>query len=498
MARSGSTSSLVNKITGTFLLVWSDDKSSGKTLAKARDEGQLPGTIECLARAVLDAPPASDAAIEQAKLLLLDTIGCGFAGGSEAVAQAVVKTALASAGAGPCAVIGYAKHLGALGAVLANGAAVRVLDLNDYIVGTSANGEPESGGHPSDNIPVALAVGTERARSGRDVLNAIAVGYELYARLQRSMDRGGNWDGVTATGLVAPAMAGMLMGMGQGPLTHALALGAARATTPSIVRGGDISATKSIANALVAQAGVQAALLAEQGVTGPLAVLDHERGLRDIFARRETLTAPFTSEGAITGAHIKAYPCINTAQSAVAAALQLHPQFKRRAVTRVEVTMADYKVVKRHQDDEARSHPKSREAADHSFPFLIAVALIDGALTIAQFECERWRDENVKQLTAKIVMRRDKSWNERAPGSYPCSLRITDDAGHVFEAEVPYPPGFSRNGLDRDTVFSKFHAVTEPILNPSARERIVDAVMQFDHSPSLAVLNAAISKGTAK
>src|SRR5207237_3428727 len=116
-----------------------------------------------------------------------------------------------------------------------------------------------AGRDPSVRSPVALAVGAVRQRSGADILTSVIIGYELYARLQRLMDRNGEWDGVTISGLVAPAIAGWLMGLDEARLAHALALGAARSATPAIVRRGDISATKSIANALVAQAGVQAA-----------------------------------------------------------------------------------------------------------------------------------------------------------------------------------------------------------------------------------------------
>ncbi len=142
--------------------------------------------------------------------------------------------------------------------------------------------------------------------------------------------------------------------------------------------------------------------MAEHGATGPLAILDDERGLRDVFARAapSTLCAPFPAEGAIMRAHVKAYPCINTGQSAVAAALKLHAMLNGNAssLSRIEVTMADYKVTKRHQDDPERRHPMSREAADHSFPFIVAVALLDGRFGAEQFESERWRDETVTAL----------------------------------------------------------------------------------------------------
>jgi 2-methylcitrate dehydratase len=274
-------------------------------------------------------------------------------------------------------------------------------------------------------------------------------------------------------------------------------LGAARAPTPAIVRRGDISATKSIANALVAQAGVQAALLAEAGLTGPLAILDDPTGLRQLFANGDLalLTAPIPANSAITKAHVKAYPCINTGQSAVAAALKLRPMLEGEVdrIAQVEIVMADYRVIKRHQEDPGRIHPLSREAADHSFPFLVAVTLIDGALGPAQFEGERWHDPQVKALMAKIVMSRNAKWNARAPGAYPCTIRVRDIDGRDLIAEVPYPPGFSQSGVDEAAIIEKFPAVAAPVLPSAARARIVDAVMELHHSPSTATLDAAIA-----
>ena len=428
-------------------------------------------------------------------MLLLDTIGCGIAGAREEVTNAVAEATL-RAGAGDCALIGRARRAGVQDAVLVNGVAVRVLDLNDYIVGEH-NGQPEAAGHPSDNIPVALAMGAQRGRSGKEIVAAIITGYELYARVQSLMDRGGTWDGVSASALVAAAMAGELMRLDETRLAHALALAAARAATPNIVRRGAISATKSIANALVAQAGVQAAMLAETGITGPLAILDDKGGLRDLFARVDvaTLAAPFPADGAIMRAHIKAYPCINTGQSAVAAALRLREQLGSSidAIARVEIVMADYRSIARQQADEGRTRPQSREAADHSFPFLVAVSLIDGAFGVAQFENERWRDPRVTALMAKIEMKRDPALSARAPGSFPCVLRAHPADGRVLTSEVLYPPGFSRDGLDTRTVVEKFHATTVPYLERDARMRIVDAVMEFHHSPSTAQLDTAIA-----
>ena len=125
------------------------------------------------------------------------------------------------------------------------------------------------------------------------------------------MDRNGDWDGVTVSGFVAPAMAGRLMGLDVSQLGQALALSGARAITPLAVRHGDISGAKNVANALVAQNGMQATILAKHGMTGPLDLFENRHGLKSVFPGinwMEAITAPLPADSYIMGCHVKAYP----------------------------------------------------------------------------------------------------------------------------------------------------------------------------------------------
>jgi 2-methylcitrate dehydratase len=463
----------------------------------AEKTGAKPTSIVSLARWIrgFDKTAIPAAALRQAKLLVLDTIGCGLAGREEHVSSAVLGV-MDIAGAGQCSIIGTGWKTTPTNAVLANGVLIRVLDLNDYVIG-GLSGGMQIGGHPSDNIPVALAFGEMLDRSGRDVLNSIVIGYEVYGRMREMMGRDGCWDGVTISGLAAPAIAGFLMGLDEERLAHAIALGAARAPTSAAVRTGDISGAKSVANALVAQSGVLAARLAEHGVTGPLSVLDQTRGLQDVFTQPETLaglTLPLAERCYIMMAHMKAYPCVATGQAAVAAALQLHKEVRDDldSAQRIDVIMADYPFLRRQQQDLHRRHPDSREAADHSFNFVIAAALLDGEFGLAQFDGERWTDPKVKALMEKMVMIADTSWNERAPGGYPCTIRVIGKDGRETTAEVAYPPGFSRGGIDENAVIDKFHRSAAAALGKEAREKVIAAVMDLDRDGNLASVFAAI------
>lgn len=454
-----------------------------------------PSTIERLAEWTLGVADADipESAITQAKLLLLDTLGCALAGRDHPVAAGTVRAMLAEGGVAHATIIGSGRKVSAPNAVLANGTLVRVLDLNDYTIESGG-----VGGHPSDNIPVALALGEAQALSGHDVLAAIVVGYEIFRRLRVRMDPGSDWDGVSVSGLVAPAIAGRLIGLDRQRLAHGLALSAARSATSAAVRSGEMSAAKSIANALVAQQGVQAARLAAEGATGPLAIFEQKRGLSSVFphvAEAPAIDAPLEDGGFVMRACVKAYPCVATGQSAVAAALEMHRRLGGEAgrAQRIEVVMADLPQVRAHQNDAARADPQSHESADHSFPFIVAVAMLDGVFGQAQYANERWHDPQVRGLMARIEMRTDAEWNRRAPGSFPCAIRVTCTDGAELLTEVSTPPGYSRQGLEAQTVIEKFHSILDRRVVRPERERIVEAVLGLDRSADCRALTATLA-----
>src|SRR5262245_16407424 len=440
------------------------------------------GVVEQLAQWVLAfrAGDLPQAAVIQAKLLLLDTIGCGFAALAEESARALLAVVETSGGAPQCTIIGRTELTSAASATFANGALIRILDFNDYVNAKAG----DLGGHPSDNIPVALAAGELTAATGIEIIAAIVLGYEIFGRCKGLMERDSAWDGVTVSGLAAPAMAGRLMRLNGHRLAHAIALSGARAATSTAVRFGDISAAKSIANALVAQNGVQASLLAQHGITGPLDLFENPRGMREVFSKGNAaavLTAPLPAESYIMAANVKAFPCLATGQSVVAAGIEMHHRLNGEVgnLAGFKLMIPDTPGLRRQKDDPGRIKPTSREAADHSFNFLAAVSLIDGEFGLAQFDGDRWNDPKVCALMARLEIINDSSWNRRAPDSYPCSFAVRTEDGREEVVEVPYPPGFSRGRLEAETVMKTSNKLTAPHLARGARDRIIEAVLSL-------------------
>jgi hypothetical protein len=116
----------------------------------------------------------SDLVVRQSRMLVLDTIGCAIAGTRSDVAAAVLGLVLDSGGAPQCTIIGSQLQTSLPNAVLVNGVQVRSLDLNDVIF-IQKDGKLSVGGHPSDNIPVALSTGEMAGSTLGQVLEAIVV-----------------------------------------------------------------------------------------------------------------------------------------------------------------------------------------------------------------------------------------------------------------------------------------------------------------------------------
>jgi 2-methylcitrate dehydratase len=449
-------------------------------------------TVRDLAKWVLslDAKTLPPAVLEQTKLLILDSIGCTLATLEEHEVTEALDAIEGLGGAPQCTVVGRADKTSVVNAVLANGILVRYLDLNDFMIGEGDGpGKRAIGGHPSDNIAVGLSVGEWQGSSGLDVIAAVVIGYEIYDRLKEMADRNQPWDGTSASGLVASAMAGRLMGLDATKLAHALALGAARCVTPSIMRSGNISAAKFLSNPLVAQSGVTAAVLAAGGMTGPLAVLDHPDGISSLYLNADAtpLVAPCPETFAIIGSNIKAYPCLATGQAIVAAGCKVHEILGGATdkIEKIEVSMGNNPFVQRQQADEKRRFPNSREAADHSFYFLAVAGIMDGTLTPQSFDGDRWTEPKIKALMDKTSMHTDGKLDGLAPEGYPCAIRVVLSDGKEHRTEVGYAPGFSHGGLKAEEVHAKFDNVTSQALTAAQATTLKELVGNLETLPSI-------------
>jgi 2-methylcitrate dehydratase len=454
-----------------------------------RSKSSKTPMVKQIARRILDfdskSIPADVAA--HSKLLILDSIGCAFAAGGEHAYERALRTFEAIGGNPECTIIGSTRRMPVSSAVMLNGVLIRELDLNDAYVG------PGQMGHPSDNIAVALTVGERQKSSGLGVLASVIAGYELYCRIQDIIIGRGPWDHVTASALAAPAIAGRLLGLDTNQLANAMALSAAHGNTLSAVRSGQLSNAKAMANAFVAYQGTLCSLLALHGMTGPLSIFEGKGGLDKAFlagADLSLLTEPIRDPFRISDVSIKAYPCIGTSQAMVAGVIQARKDIVDpvKEVQHLEVRMADTPFVRGQVGDEDRRYPTSRETADHSFYYLAAAALVDGEMTQAQFEGQRWLQPEMKSLMERMTIRTDAALNQYTPGSFPSVLQLTMSNGESRKVEVPYPKGHPKNRMSPAEVEEKFRGCTCKALTAAEQTKIIALVHDLEKLSSVSEL----------
>jgi len=423
--------------------------------------------------------------VEHTKALILDSIGCALAAADEPVFARASQVLAQLGGSADCTVIGSSRRVNLPQAVLLNGILIRALDLNDAYIG------PGQMGHPSDNIAVALSVGEKFRASGLNVIASVALGYEIYCRIQDIVPVRGTWDHTTASALAAPLIAGRLMGLNAEQLAHAAALSATHGNTLAVVRTGQLANSKASANALVASQAALCSLFAAEGMTGSLGVIEHPRGLSTGMlagAKLDLLAQRIGEQYRIMNSAIKAYPCIGTAQTMVAGVLQARAGIAdpAREVERIEVAMADIPIVSAQVADEQRRYPASRESADHSFYYLAAAALSDGEISEAQFAPGRWLQAEMTETMARVSIRTDASLNKHTPGSYPAVVKLILQSGESREVEVIFPKGHPNNRMSPAEVEDKFRACARDRVPPARQEKIIEKARELEKLASVA------------
>jgi 2-methylcitrate dehydratase len=415
------------------------------------------------------ARPMPAVTAERTRVILLDSLACALHACNEDKAQSALQTVRGLGGNGSCTIIGSAERTSLPLATFANGVLVRILDLNDTYAG------PRQMGHPSDNIASALAAAELADRSGADLMQAIRLGYEIYCRILDLTDPEGPWDHVTVSGIVTAAMTGWLLRLPVEQLTHAISLAAVHCATLGEVRVGQVSAAKSIANAVVSQTASLLTLLAAEGMTGPKQGLEGPRGYAALLLGGIDLSEFFAIEreaDRITAVGIKQYPCFALAQGPISAAIELRGQLgSLKQMERIEIALADTGPARLRLKDSHGRAPDSREAADHSIYVLLALALLDGRVTVEQFKTERWRDEDVRALIARMDATIDPELQPKT--SLPCRLRATLAGGKQELVERPATPGSPALPLTWADVTDKFRNSSAAVLPPNAQAKVI-------------------------
>jgi 2-methylcitrate dehydratase len=430
-------------------------------------------------------------AVHECKRRLIDTLGC-LAGGFGARPSVIART-LARRGRGepPARILGTQERSTPELAAFANGVMMRYLDFNDACFGKSA-------GHPSDIFAAVLAVADAMRADGRSVITASALAYDVFCNMSESVAREQGWDH-PVFGVIADAVgAGKLLGLPRGKMGNAIALAVIPNMALEQTRTGELSMWKGCAAANAARNGVFAAQLAQEGLSGPAQAIEGKWGLWHPLGRFQW--QPFGGRGGpfrVTQTHIKYFPAVVHAQTPITVALELHGKAGPEEIEAIAIET--YWVAERYVDrDNALWHPATRETADHSIPYCVAAALLDGAVTEASFSARRIRDARISALVERTTIRENPAYTRLHPHEWPCRIELALRGGGKRTAQARYFKGHAMRPLSDEEVERKFRTLAEPVLGLRGADAVLATAWKLEKLADVRDLLKLLKFGAAK
>jgi len=400
----------------------------------------------------------------RAAMALLDTVGVALAGVSEPASR-IAREAIGAdrdgrgrgptPADGPCQVWGVGARTSAGDAALANGTAAHALDYDDMCFVSIA--------HPSAPLaPAVVAAGELAGASGRAVLDAYVVGFEIQARLGRLMNPrhyGRGWHCTSTLGTISSAAgAARLLGLDAVATAHALAIAASSA---SGLKENFGTMVKPLHAGLAARAGVMAALLAKGGLTGSARALDGPQGfLHAMDSEREDLGSEASDLGSRweildTGITVKLYPSCAGTHPSLDALLDLRA---REGLTVEDVERIEIAVDPVVPTILIYDRPASALEGKFSMPFCAAAAIVFGRVGIETFDDERIRDPRVGTVMSLVTMKVDEAIGRGKPPLTEARVRVWLKDGREFVQEAHGARGYPANPASDAEISAKYLA----------------------------------------
>jgi 2-methylcitrate dehydratase PrpD len=456
--------------------------------------GTVLGEVARFAAGVRDGG-VEEGILHDARRRVTDIVGIALAASGMEPARIVGELVDAWGGTEQASAIGRAGRYPAASAALLNGTLAHALDYDDTHLPSVL--------HPSAAVvPAALAVAEATGASGRELLAAVAAGDELVVRVGMAgydpelgnsvfFEKGLHATSIAGT-LGAALAAAMLYGLEEGGIGHAVAISASMGA--GIIEanrtGGSV---KRVHCGWAAHAGVTAAELARNGLTGPPTVFEGRfgflRAYLDDGADAEALARGLGEEWELPRIFFKPYPANHFTHAGIDAAMQLRKQgIDPAKIEELELGVAAPVLRTIAQPEEEKARPKTGYAAQFSGPFTVATAMMGGGglgVSLDDFTDEDVRDEGKLDLAARIRCVEDEECTRVFPNQFPAVLRARLKGGEVREARIMHNRGGPKNPLSDGELEIKFRTNAERALPKERTRQLAEALKSLETSKTV-------------
>lgn len=419
----------------------------------------------------------SEEASQTLKIHVLDALGCAI-GAIEGPPMSMIRLQLEDFGGHPLVTMIGGGKTAPDRAAFYNSALVRYLDYNDSYLARNETC------HPSDNLGAVLAASEYARGSGKALLTALAVAYQVQCRLSDVAPvRAKGFDHTTQGVYAVAAGVAKALGLTEVQTAHAVAISGTANNALRVTRTGRLSHWKGLAYPNTAFAATHAAFLAMRGITGPLEVFEGNKGFIEAIAGYFELDWQRENLEIVRRTSVKKYNAEFHAQSVLEGVLELKEfyQVRPEEIERIEVEIFDvaYHIIGGGEEGD-KSCVRTKEEADHSLPYLVAVALLDGEVTPAQYAAERIVRDDVQALLRKVSVRPDDTLSQRFPEEMPCRLCVFLTGSRVLRLEQQDYAGFYTRPLTWEQAEAKFERLAAPYTERGLRKALAEAVAHLE------------------
>ena len=420
------------------------------------------------------------ASLKEAKRFLLDSVGCALAALDHEDMRQAYEYIQMFGGHEQATVIGHGIKANLGDATLMNALLIRAMDYNDIYW-------KQDPSHPSDIIPAALAPAEYKGLSGRDLLVGILIAYELEMRLCLTAHPGVRevgWHHASLTQFVSPLVAARMFGLTEDQAVAACGISGSSHFTLGGVVAGHLTNMKNTADPMATEAGVRAAMLASTGYSGPVELFEGKEGVFEVIGNvkwdAEKMLAGLGETFLITECGYKAFPTEALTHQPITAIMEVMAENDvdphKISEVLVETTTRGADIL----SDPSKYEPRTKETADHSLPYCIAVAVTKGNVLPSDFEEEALTDPFVWEMLGKIKVVANAEIDALFPGVKRAIVTLTMDDGTSFTKQADYAKGRAESPLSDDELIAKFRANAAHAMSDGQMDKIVEATFALE------------------
>jgi 2-methylcitrate dehydratase PrpD len=431
-------------------------------------------------------------AVEAAKMMILDTLGCGIAGDvlSKEEITPVLKTIEEMGGKEECTLLVSGPKTCWFNAIIGNGTLMHSIDYDDTRPGPLTH-------TGAILVPSVLALTEKLGTSGKEAILAAVLGYEVVFRIGSSVmpTHYDFWHSTGTNGTFGGAVvAGKLLGLKVDEMEMALGIAADQASgLISCIEFGDL--TKNLHAGLTSAKGALSAMLVRNGATGPKGILEYPSGYCNAYSKKpmiEKIVHDLGKSFDIMNNCPKFYPSVLGSHCAIEATLKL---VRANNISADEVLRVTEKTYVTAAKKFSNFQPETILGARLSIPYCIAVSIIDKELGMRQFAHERLKDQRVKELMKKIYVEADPQLDKLYPEMFPAKVEIIMKNGQAFSAEEYFPKGFPKNPISVEELDSKFEFLCSYVFEKPRVKELKDMIKQIEFLDNFSRLMKLLVKG---